>query len=108
MANHFSLPPTDLVEENKAQTFDDENDQWEVVTVFDNEIDATIASGALENEGIASMLTNQTFSSVLPVGFNSIGGVRLWVRHADADRALSILRRNDRGDGGPRTNHSDK
>lgn len=87
MAEHFSLPPDELVT-------DDTSADWQVVMIFDNERAASIASGALESEGIATTLTNQTFSSVLPLGFNSVGGVRLWVPRDQADRALIILRRN--------------
>lgn len=87
MAEFTSIPPSDLINDN-------ENQDWEVVMVFNNAIEADIAKGALEAEGIDAILTNQTFSSVLPIGFNSIGGVRLWVNHSDADLALTILRRN--------------
>lgn len=88
MADFFNLPPNEL-------TTDAENDDWNVIMVFNDAIEAEIAKGALLAEGIDAITTNQTFSSVLPIGFNSIGGVRLWVSRDDADKALAILRRNN-------------
>lgn len=88
MAEHFNLPPNELVDENQQP--------WQVVMIYDDEIKASIAKGALEAEEIPVAMTNQTFNSVLPVGaFNGVGGVRLWVPNEKVDEALMILRRND-------------
>lgn len=91
MALQANLPNNELTQENT----DRDINGWEVIMVYSRETEAYIVKGMLESEGIPTMLTNQTFSSVLPVGFNSIGGVRLWVPTQDADKALAILRRHE-------------
>lgn len=90
MAQHVNLPTNNI----DPKDTDRDINSWEVIMVYSKETDAYIVKGLLESEGIPAMLTNQTFSNVLPVGFNSIGGVRLWVPAEQADLALAILRRN--------------
>lgn len=58
---------------------------------FANAIDAHIAKGVLDAQNIESVINNETFASVLPIGFNSIGQVTLWVKASDADRATQIV-----------------
>ncbi|WP_353057875.1 hypothetical protein [Bacteroides acidifaciens] len=45
----------------------------------------------LSNEGIPCTLTNETFSSIYPIGFNSIGGINLVVPAEYADTARRLL-----------------
>ena len=52
---------------------------------------ASIAQGMLAANGIESILDNATFSSIYPVGFNTLGEVRLMVSAADLPAARSLL-----------------
>lgn len=52
---------------------------------------AYIAKGMLENHGIMSIINNEDFNSIYPIGFNSIGGVRLLVNEPDLNRAKQLL-----------------
>lgn len=57
---------------------------------------AHILQGALENEGITSVLHNENFSTLLP-GFSNImgAGVQIFVLESDYDRALAIIEKNE-------------
>lgn len=89
MAEHVTPPVNDSFSVTENVT-----DDWSVIETFNNEFDASVAKGALEAEGIPVMMTGQTFGSILPIGFNSIGGISLWVPTDRADAALTVLRRN--------------
>ena len=56
---------------------------------------AQIISGALENEGIPSVLHNVNTSYVLRGAISQIAGVDIFVYEADYNRALEILERNE-------------
>jgi hypothetical protein len=56
---------------------------------FPNRIDAEVAQGALESEGIESMVSADDAGGMRPSLWMS--GVRLLVREPDAARALEIL-----------------
>lgn len=63
-----------------------------LLATYSSDAEARIVAGMLENAGIRVEFTNETFSSsVLPIGFNTIGGVGLMVGKADAARALELL-----------------
>lgn len=63
-----------------------------VAAVFDNAIDAHIAQGMLQSHGIPSMLDNEIFSSIYPLGASSgFTGVKLIVNNEDLERALTLL-----------------
>ncbi len=68
-----------------------EHDNLVVVASFDFDWQAHIAQGLLEEEGIRSVLGNELFGSLYPIGFNSIGGITLSVFQRDADRARQII-----------------
>ncbi|MDE6653990.1 MAG: DUF2007 domain-containing protein, partial [Muribaculaceae bacterium] len=55
------------------------------------EPEAYIVKSILEQEGIFVSVLNDSFSRIYPIGFNSIGGIRLMVRRSDLDRALDII-----------------
>ena len=57
---------------------------------------AQIISGALENEGIPSVLHNVNTSYVLRGAISQIAGVDIFVYEADYNRALEILERNEK------------
>ena len=69
------------------------NDKSDFVKVatFDFDWQAHIAKEVLEENDIPSFIGNEIFGSLYPIGFNSIGGITLWVRSSDADRAAEIL-----------------
>lgn len=52
---------------------------------------ASIAQGMLAANGIESILDNATFSSIYPVGFNTLGEVRLMVSSTDLPEARRLL-----------------
>ena len=60
------------------------------IAEFNTPIEASIARGMLEDNGIESVLDGSTILSVIPVPA-SIGGVRMMVREEDAQRARALL-----------------
>ncbi|MDE7411745.1 MAG: DUF2007 domain-containing protein [Paramuribaculum sp.] len=58
---------------------------------FSSDIEAHIAQAALEEEGLTCILENEIFSRLYPIGFNSIGGIRLMVKSRDMERAGEIV-----------------
>lgn len=69
------------------------NDTSITIATYSTDWEAHIAEGVLSNEGIPCTLTNETFSSIYPIGFNSIGGINLVVpaEYADTSRRLLDL-----------------
>lgn len=66
-------------------------DEPMVCGIFNREPEAYIVKSILEQEGIFVSVLNDSFSRIYPIGFNSIGGIRLMVRRSDLDRALDII-----------------
>lgn len=56
---------------------------------------AHILQGALENEGIESILHNENFSTLYKSCVNSIAGVDILVADEDYARAVQVLRDNE-------------
>lgn len=69
-----------------------------VAKVFSTDWEAHIAQGVLEENGIHSAIDNEVFGSILPIGFNDIGGIRLIVMAEDLDRAVELLAQSSSGD----------
>ena len=69
-------------------------DSLVLAAAFPNDVSAHIARGALDAEGIEAVIDNEIFGSLLPIGFNGIGQVRLMVRRRDLGRAREVLRRD--------------
>ncbi len=67
-------------------------DNFERIYIFRNDIDAHMAYDLLANQGIESILSNQLMSTILPLDTNTIGGVNMFVRRSDVQKALDILR----------------
>jgi len=65
------------------------NDDLVVVGTFLNKIDAEIAQGALQAVAIKSMVSADDAGGIRPSLW--MGGVRLLVRAADAERANEVL-----------------
>lgn len=66
-------------------------DEPVVCGIFSREPEAYLAKSILEEEGIFVAVVNDSFSRIYPIGFNSIGGIRLMVRRSDYERALDII-----------------
>lgn len=67
------------------------SDEIVLCRAFSSDASAHIAQSLLEEEGIRSIIDNQVFGSVYPIGFNSIGGFRLMVYRKDLERATEIV-----------------
>jgi Putative prokaryotic signal transducing protein len=61
-----------------------------IVGEFRNEIDAEIAKGHLESEGIPAFIIKGDIGGAFP-SLQNTGGVQLAVDEADEDRARAIL-----------------
>lgn len=62
-----------------------------VCGIFSTEPEAYLVKSILEQEGIYVAMFNDSISRIYPIGFNSIGGIRLMVRGSDLQRALDIV-----------------
>ncbi len=62
-----------------------------IIATFDHDWQAHIAKDLLAEADIPSVLDNEIFSSLYPIGFNSIGGVNLRVFSRDKKRAQHII-----------------
>lgn len=62
-----------------------------IIATYDYDWQAHMAKGILAENDIPCTLDNEIFSSLYPIGFNSIGGINLRVFRRDADRASQIL-----------------
>lgn len=61
------------------------------VDTFLNYIDANIVLGRLETEGINGWLRDENTVTIDPILTNAIGGIKLMVPEAQAERALSLI-----------------
>ncbi len=69
-----------------------EQDTLVLLETFSTDAEAHIVAGMLESNGIPCCIDNQIFgSSVYPIGFSSLGGIRVMVLSRDLDRARSLL-----------------
>jgi hypothetical protein len=71
-----------------------------VVGTFLNQIDAEVAQGALEAGGIEAMISADDAGGLRP-HLSMTGGVRVFVRAEDAERASKILGESPRAPLGP-------
>lgn len=60
----------------------------------DDAAQAHIVQGALENEGISSLLHNENMSTLLRGYVNDIAGVDILVSESDYDAAIRLLEKN--------------
>lgn len=58
---------------------------------YPTDFQAHMAQAALEQEGIESIIDNELFSSVYPVGVGGWSSLRLMVRQRDLERARAIV-----------------
>lgn len=64
---------------------------WVILTTYSHDWEARIAKGALDEAGIPSVIQNEEFSSIYPIGFNTLGGLPLLVPAEMAQRAKKLL-----------------
>ncbi len=69
------------------KTKDDPGDRLVVVKSFSTLWEAQIAMAQLEQQEIPAMMTNENFSSIYPIGFNTVGEVSIMVFERDLKRA---------------------
>ncbi|MDZ4795790.1 MAG: DUF2007 domain-containing protein [Bacteroidota bacterium] len=62
-----------------------------VLNSYNNYIEAHIAKGVLEAEGIGSWLKDENTVTIDPILTNAVGGIKILVAKADAERAWEIL-----------------
>lgn len=62
------------------------------IVSYDNYVPAHIAMGVLEEQNINCWLKDENSVTTYPVLTNALGGIKLMVASAQAERALSILR----------------
>lgn len=58
---------------------------------FDSAVEANIVKDVLETNGVPCFLSNEIFSSVLPLTNSAIGAIRLNVFAEDVEKADTIL-----------------
>ena len=58
---------------------------------YGNYVEAHIAKGVLEEEGIASWLKDENTVTIDPILTNAVGGIKLMVAREDAQRAWARL-----------------
>lgn len=67
------------------------------LVIFDSyptDVDAYIAKGVLETNGIPCIINNEIFSTVYPIGLSPWGSVKLLVFRRDLDAAREIMSRS--------------
>lgn len=66
-------------------------DRLIVLREYGSDVEAHIAMGVLQNNGVECVLNNEIMSSVYPLTMTSFGSIKLLVRSSDADIAEQIL-----------------
>lgn len=59
---------------------------------YQNDVEAQIMTEPLRFNRIPYIIDNKVFSNIYPIGFNSIGEVRVMVFRRDLEKALSLLK----------------
>ena len=62
-----------------------------VLREYWNDVEAHIAKGALETNGIPCIINNEIMSSIYPLSHTSFGAIKLLVRSEDAELAEQLL-----------------
>jgi len=64
-----------------------------ILNAYNNYVDAHIARGVLEEEGIHCWLQDENTLTIDPILTNAVGGIKVMVRKEDAQKAWDILER---------------
>ena len=67
--------------------------EYILLNAYNNYVDAHIARGVLEEEGINCWLKDENTLTIDPILTNAVGGIKLMVYSAQAERAHEILLR---------------
>lgn len=68
-----------------------------ILTSCNNSTEAELIRGNLANEGIASFVSNENYTSLYPNMNGAMGsGIQIFVNEADAERAMKVINGNDR------------
>ncbi len=78
----------------KPNNYNMNNNEIVLCRTFSSDASAHIAQSLLEEAGIQSIIDNQIFGSVYPIGFNSLGGFRLMVNKKDLPKAMEIVNKS--------------
>lgn len=62
-----------------------------ILHTYASYVDAHIAKGVLEEEGISSWLKDENTVTIDPILTNAVGGIKLMVPQADAQKAWELL-----------------
>lgn len=62
---------------------------------FDSDFKADVIRGLLESNGIPSVTSGKSMSVVLPMFASTDGGVRIFVKESDLERAKAILKEHN-------------
>ncbi|MFN8291903.1 MAG: DUF2007 domain-containing protein [Chitinophagaceae bacterium] len=62
-----------------------------VLNAYQNYVDAHIAMGVLEQEGIECWLKDENTVTIDPILTNAVGGIKIMVKREDGQRAWDIL-----------------
>ncbi len=65
--------------------------KYVAVHAYGNYIDAHIAKGQLEEEGIACWLKDEHLVSTMPIWTQAVGGIKLMVPESDLERTREVL-----------------
>jgi DNA-directed RNA polymerase subunit RPC12/RpoP len=68
------------------------NARFIAIQVYSNYIDANIVMGRLEEDGIQCWLKDENTVTLDPILTNAVGGIKLMVNGAQAERAAGILK----------------
>jgi predicted RNA-binding Zn-ribbon protein involved in translation (DUF1610 family) len=62
-----------------------------VINSYNNYVDAHIARGVLEEQGIQCWLQDENTVTIDPILTNAVGGIKIMVAKEDSEKALDIL-----------------
>jgi Putative prokaryotic signal transducing protein len=68
-------------------------EDFTLINAYTNYVDAHIARGVLEEEGINCWLKDENTLTIDPILTNALGGIKLMVARSQAQRAVDILLR---------------
>lgn len=73
----------------------EKDDDLILLNTYYSDVDAYIAKGVLETNGIPCVINNEIMSSVYPITTTSLGGIKLLIFRRDLDVARELLNNPD-------------
>ncbi|MEI2415299.1 DUF2007 domain-containing protein [Orrella sp. JC864] len=77
--------------------FDTASDRYRTIARYDHVLQAHLAAGRLQSEGIDAVVADEHYVSVNWLMANALGGVKIRVPAEQADAALAVLAQLDAG-----------